>query len=300
MPHCLTVWVAGLRAALLAAAVSLAACTPSSAPAPGEPALWRIADADSEIWLFGTVHVLPPELQWRGPRFETAFRAAEELVTETDTQDTSYADLVARHGALPAGAPRLSARLDPPTRAQLERIARDLGIDPAITENDRPWFAAMRLSFAYAAAHGHSPAAGVENVIVPEARAAGKRLSYLETTEQQILTLAGLAPADEMRFFAVTLRQIQQEADSLDETDALWARGDAHALGRLLDAQLSEAGPAVFDALITRRNQAWAADIERRLAGSGRTFYAVGAAHLVGEHSVVSMLRARGIDVEGP
>ena len=30
-----------------------------------EPALWAIKDKDSTIYLFGTVHVLKPDTQWR-------------------------------------------------------------------------------------------------------------------------------------------------------------------------------------------------------------------------------------------
>jgi|CXWL01.1.fsa_nt_gi uncharacterized protein YbaP (TraB family) len=294
-----------LRASFAGAALALAACTPAPAPAPApaaqsEPALWRIADADSEIWLFGSVHVLPPELVWRGPRFEAAFAAAEELVTETDTAPDTYSGLVERHGFVPAGSPILPARLDDATRTRLERVARTLRVDARAMDRDRPWFAAIRLSLALAIREGHDASAGVENVLVPEARAAGKRLSYLETTEQQIMTLAGLPPADEMRFLQSTLRQIEEDGGSLDETDAIWVRGDTQTLGRMLDAEMREAGDAAFAALITRRNEAWADEIERRLAGSGKIFYAVGAAHLVGEHSVVAMLRQRGVEVEGP
>lgn len=293
-------WMEALRALLAAGALALAGCAPVQAPMAGaEPALWRIADADSEIWLFGTVHVLPPSLRWRGPRFEAAFAAAEELVTETDVDAEDYASLVARYGVLPAGAPDLNAQLGGDA-ARLDRIARSLAIDPAAIQRDRPWFAAIRLSFAYAVAHGHAPEAGVENVLVPEARAAGKRVTHLETAEQQIRTLADLPAEDELRFLAVTLRQIEEDAGSLDQSDAIWVRGDTETLGRELDAQIAEAGPAVVEAILTRRNEAWTADIERRLAGSGRIFYAVGAAHLVGEHSVIAMLRARGIEVEGP
>jgi uncharacterized protein YbaP (TraB family) len=292
-------WMGALRAILAAGALALAGCAPVSAPAAGEPALWRIADEDSEIWLFGTVHVLPPALEWRGPRFEAAFAAAEELVTETDMDADDYTTLVTQHGALAANAPDLGTQLGP-DGARLERVARALNIDPAAIQRDRPWFAAVRLSFAYAVTHGHSPEAGVENVLVPEARAAGKRVTHLETVEQQIRTLADLPAADELRFLTVTLRQLEEDAGSLDESDAIWARGDTVTLGRELDAQIAEAGPAVVDAILTRRNEAWTGEIERRLAGSGRIFYAVGAAHLVGEHSVVAMLRARGIEVEGP
>jgi uncharacterized protein YbaP (TraB family) len=82
--------------------------------------------------------------------------------------------------------------------------------------------------------------------------------------------------------------------------DRAWARGELTELGRQLDAQIGEAGPAVHRALITDRNRAWADQIEQRLAGSGKIFIAVGAAHLVGDGNVVALLRARGIEVEGP
>ena len=51
------------------------------------PALWRLSDDDSEIWLFGTVHLLPPGLQWRSPAFEAAFAAADTIGPERERQD---------------------------------------------------------------------------------------------------------------------------------------------------------------------------------------------------------------------
>jgi uncharacterized protein YbaP (TraB family) len=72
------------------------------------------------------------------------------------------------------------------------------------------------------------------------------------------------------------------------------------SLQRQLDAQWREAGPAFRTALIVNRNRAWADEIEQRLHGAGRIFIAVGAAHLIGDDSVVALLRARGIVVEGP
>ena len=66
-----------LSALLALTAWTLASCVPTER-AVGEPALWRIADADSEIWLFGSVHLLPDDLNWRGPRLNAAFAAADE------------------------------------------------------------------------------------------------------------------------------------------------------------------------------------------------------------------------------
>lgn len=289
-----------ITALLAGLAWALAACAPP--PPAGEPALWRIADADSEIWLFGTVHILPPDLDWRGPRLEAAFAAADELVTETDTSDAAAAELAAlaqRHGTLPPGE-WLSAKLEPADRARLARVARDLGLDLDVLERMRPWLAGLQLSYAYAASQGHSAAAGVETLLVAEARASGKQLSFLETAEQQVRVLSDLPERDAVRFLSLTLGQIEAGGATLSALDRAWARGDVDTLERLLAAEWRIAGPAIHEAVILERNRAWADAIEARLDGSGRIFIAVGAAHLVGEDSVVDLLRERGIEVDGP
>lgn len=288
-----------LTALSVSIVLALSACAPSAAPQAG-PALWRISDSDSEIWLFGTVHVLPPALAWRTPRLDAAFAAADELVVETDAEDArTAAALTARFGVAPEGE-RLSALLDPPTLTQLMRVCAQLGVEPESLERLRPWLAALRLSFTFATQRGHSQAAGVESVLLADARAQGKRISYLETPEQQIRTLAELSPAAQLRFLQASLDQIEHQGDSLEALDRAWAAGDVDAIDAQMRAQLTEAGASVFDAIITRRNSAWVEQISQRLEGSGRVFYAVGSAHLVGDEGVVAQLRARGIAVEGP
>lgn len=288
-----------VTAVLAFAAWAMSACAPSG---PGEPALWRIADADSEIWLYGTVHLLPAEVRWRGERFEAAFAAADELVTETDTSAAAaqtFPVLAARYGTLPEGE-ALSDRLAPGDRTRLARVASRVGLDAGALDRLRPWLAALQLSTAFALREGHLAEAGVEAVLAQEARAQGKRTSYFETPEQQVRILAGLAPQDEARFLSATLRQIEEDAETLDALDRAWASGDVAELESLLDAQWQESGQAIHEAIILRRNRVWADAIARRLEGSGRIFVAVGAAHLVGEGSVVALLRERGIAVEGP
>ncbi|MBC7767236.1 MAG: TraB/GumN family protein [Phycisphaerales bacterium] len=289
-----------LLTALLAAALSLSACSPPAQQ--GEPAIWRIADADSEVWLYGTVHLLPPDLRWRGPRMEAAFAAAEELVTETDTSAASMqatAQLVQELGALPPGE-RLSDRLSAGEAERLAEQARALGLDPAALERQRPWLAALQLSYAAVTRAGHRAEAGVETVLIAEAHTRSMPQSFLETPEQQIRILADLTPADQVRFLSATLREIDAGDETLAAMDAAWARGDVGELERLLAPQWQAAGRGIHEAVILNRNRDWADQIAARLEGSGRVFIAVGAAHLVGEDSVVDLLRARGIAVEGP
>ena len=58
-----------LIAAASAVSLALAGCTTAQAetPPPGAvpgPALWRVGDADTTIYLFGTVHALPKGKPW--------------------------------------------------------------------------------------------------------------------------------------------------------------------------------------------------------------------------------------------
>ncbi|MCR6644740.1 MAG: TraB/GumN family protein [Terricaulis sp.] len=291
-----------IAALLLALAPALAACAPAPAQPQGEPALWRIADADSEIWLFGTAHMLPPELNWRGPRFEAAFAAADELVTETDASPEGGAQAYAlseAHGRLEPGQ-ALTALLSAEDQAQFARVASALRLDPATLETMRPWLAALRLSYADAITRGLSPAAGVENVLAADARARGMRMSFLETPEQQVRFLADLPEAAQIRFLRDTMQAIEAGETGIDQLDDLWARGDVEALAALFDAQWQAGSPALYETIILARNRAWADAIQARLAGEGRIFIAVGAAHLIGEGNVIDLLRERGIEVEGP
>ena len=157
------------------------------------------------------------------------------------------------------------------------------------------WFTAL------AAIGERDEMAGAENVLAAEAARQGKRFSSLETLDEQLGVLSGLSPETERHFLAITLNEIeQQDTANVADMDRAWARGDTATLDRLFAEQWRESGDALHEAIILNRNRAWADEIERRLHGSGRIFIAVGAAHLIGDGSVVDLLRARGIEVEGP
>src|SRR5215218_2832238 len=57
---------------------------PAAAPRPEpRPALWLLADDDTRIYMFGTIHVLPPGFRWRSAALDKAVGEAAELVVET-------------------------------------------------------------------------------------------------------------------------------------------------------------------------------------------------------------------------
>ncbi|MES1201615.1 MAG: TraB/GumN family protein [Pseudomonadota bacterium] len=278
----------------------LSAC---SAAAETGPALWHIHDADSDIWLFGSVHVLPPQLQWRTERISAAFAQADELMLETDAASPEgqavFVTLTRQLGLLPAGE-TLSKKLDPQVLTRWEAATRQVHMTPAQLDGARPWLASIQISMLYAMAHGQDPNSGVDNVFYREAVQQGKRVAYFETPEQQIRFLSDLPPEDEMKLFVATIDDIEHDDDSTDEAQDAWVHGDVRRLARVVDTDLRSSGPVVYRTLITNRNAHWVEEIIRRLHGAGHTFIVVGAGHLAGDGSVIALLRARGIHVDGP
>ena len=59
-----------------------------TAATPSTPGLWKVADEDTTIYLFGTVHYLPPHMHWFGGQLPDAVAQAQEYVTEVDLSGT--------------------------------------------------------------------------------------------------------------------------------------------------------------------------------------------------------------------
>ena len=102
-----------------------------AAPAAAEPALWAIRDQDSTIYLFGTIHVLKPETQWRSPRINQALKASDDLVIEVLGADDPaiMQPLVMQYG-LDRATP-LSQKLSPKDLKRAQGLAQggELGVD---------------------------------------------------------------------------------------------------------------------------------------------------------------------------
>ena len=297
-----------LRSAVAAATLLLAfagsgQAQPHIAPEPAEqsaPAIWRLADTDSEIWLFGTIHVLPPEIEWRTPQLNRIFEDAEVIYFETPSGGESEIKaqaLVWQHGMYTNGG-RLSDLLSRDERKALRRVAKSVDLDPTGIDNLRPWLAAITLGVQYIIAQGADPNSGVEKVLEAEARELGKELRYFETIEQQIGFFHTLSEPAQKEFLLVSVRQIEEEPELLNSMFAAWLGGDVPGLAALINGGMTELAPEVYDNLILKRNQAWTEEIDTLMAGSGKALIAVGAGHLTGEDSLVEMLRAQGHTVD--
>jgi hypothetical protein len=266
--------------------------------APGAgPALWAIRDADSTIYLFGTVHVLRPTTPWGSARVDAAFAGADDIWFEISNPDDQAAiiPLVQQHGISPDRP--LSSLLTAEELTDLSAAAAGAGMTAAQIDIFRPWLAGLTLSVAPLIKAGYDPQSGVEMILKARADAAGKPVHGFETIDKQVGILAGMSEADQLSFLRSTLEAYDDATTELDAMVNAWATGDVATLEKVSVEEMQAESPAVYQALLVQRNTDWAGQIQTLLAGSGTAFIAVGAAHLVGDDSVQEILADRGVAV---
>src|SRR3546814_13215263 len=84
--------------------------------------MWKLADADTTIYLFGTIHLLPKGLEWRTPAIEKAVAASDALVLETQLgTDLSRTGRKMMEMGLSPGLPPLLERVPGEKRRSGER-----------------------------------------------------------------------------------------------------------------------------------------------------------------------------------
>lgn len=296
--------LAGAVAFQPVAAFAQAAAAPASAvravpQAEGAgPALWVVRDADSTLYLFGTVHVLRPTTAWGSARVDAAFDSADQVWFEISNPDDQAAimPLIQQHGLSPDRP--LSSLLTAEEMTVLNTIAASAGMPAGQIDIFRPWLAGLALSVAPLMKAGYDPRSGVELVLKARAEAAGKPIQAFETIDKQVGILAGMSEADQLASLRLLMESWGDATAELDGIVAAWASGDVKALEALAVDEMQVETPALYEALLVRRNTDWANQIQTLLEGSGTVFIAVGAAHLAGDDSVQEILGDRGVTVE--
>ncbi len=259
------------------------------------PALWSVSDEDTTIYLFGTVHALPEDVDWYKGEIKTALDESSVLVTEIDMTDAAAAQmqqLVGQLALLPQGT-TLRSLLNEEQTAVYEAAMGKLGTPAAALDPLEPWFAAIAMSQIAFSSAGIKAETGTE-VVLESIVGESKEREALETIEFQLGIFDGLPQDAQIKYLIDAAEEIDNIAPELQKIIDNWAVGDVEAVAAILNEAFQE-DPALAEALLYERNSNWAEWIEARMDQPGTVFMAVGAGHLIGEKSVQDYLEERGI-----
>jgi uncharacterized protein YbaP (TraB family) len=271
----------------------------ASAPATAHPALWAVTDADTTIYLFGTIHLLPDRYQWRTARLDEAVGSSQQLVVETIVDEKNPQKLFQAMAsmAFSPGLPPLADRVAPEKRAALTDAVRKSGFPPQALDRMETWAAAFILLGNQFRAMGLKGNEGVEIVLRNSFTNQGKPIGELESNVEQLGFFDRLPESAQRQLLEGAIDQSSEAKDEFNQMLASWAKGDVKGIARSFNHDLA-GSPALQQALLKTRNANWSRWIEQRMAQPGAIMIAVGAGHLAGKDSVIDLLKRDGYRVK--
>jgi uncharacterized protein YbaP (TraB family) len=286
---------------LLALAGGARADEPVYAKMPAHPALWTVHGPKGTAYLFGSIHILPPNVDWHTKEIDAAMAKSDTLVFELAMDDTFQQRMqtyIKERGMLPAGQ-HLHDMLSPDAKKELDAEVAKLPVSPAAIDRMRPWLADLTIEMMGIVKQNYSSAAGVDMQI--QSHADGKPVIGLETIEQQMSLIAPDDPKTEVEAFEADLKTSGAPSanDQVGPLLDAWMHGRVDRLAALTKKDLAQY-PNAQKLLFDDRNAAWVKQIAVLLEQPKTYFITVGAGHLAGPHGVPALLRAKGYKVDGP
>jgi len=254
------------------------------------------------VFLIGSTPVAPLDGRWKTEALQQSAASAQELWFITPfgfpgpLTILRIATTVETKGHLPAGQ-SLSAKLSPDGRARMARLAARYGIDTDKLDRMTPWYADVTVALAVHRKDGTMQGAPVERDVIAAAPHASKHA--FDNLEGDLKLLISTPESEQIYNFEESMRR--DEDPSLNQRyGEAWAAGDQAWIAREREERLEQHAPAAYRILQVEPRQRWADQIATLSKGAKTVVVLVDAANLVGPNGLPTILRKKGLQVEGP
>ena len=280
------------------AAPLIAAKADAAPPGKSGNLLWKASAPGGTVYFMGSIHFGTPAMYPLPTVITEAFKRADALVVEADVLNVdpqAMAGVVAAKAMYQDGS-SLQSQLPPALWQRLGQVSSSMGLPAQLLERQKPWFASMTLTALTLQRYGFSEELGVDQHFLQQAAREGKRVIELESIEQQLGLFDAFSPAEQVAMLEQTLDDIERGPQFLRDTVAAWKAGDDGRLDALLNEEYrtDAASQRMYRLLIVERNHTMSTKIAGLLQQGGTYFVVVGAGHLVGDESIVNLLRGKG------
>ena len=270
----------------------------SLSQAKADTSVWSVRSGDNVIYLGGTVHLLRPADYPLPGEFEEAYQASSELYFETDI--ASMSDLSVQAQMLQqltyGDDESLSSILSDEAYAALSAYTATAGLPIAMLNKFKPGLLISTLQILVFQSMGFTPQ-GVDAFFHTRAVGDGKAEGQLETVQEQIGFIAAMGEGNESEFILLSLKDLAETGDVMEDMIGAWRSGDAEGLSELFVEEMKVEAPALYDTLLLQRNLKWVPQIDSMLQDADTEFVLVGAAHLVGENGLLDLLSQKGYEI---
>jgi uncharacterized protein YbaP (TraB family) len=298
-----------LISTLILLPIAMAGCctgTPAQTPtsvqaqaqSAGHPALWAVKGPHATVYLFGSVHLLAKDREWRTPQLNAAVESSQTLWLEvTGADDPKLVQPILTQLGIDAAHP-LSSKLSKQQLAKLDTEAKSFNMSEAMLEPMRPWLASLTLGVAPLLQSGSDPNSGVESVLTAEFKKNRRQVAGFETVSQQFHFFADLPAKTELDYLNLSIDDFAKGQEQFRQLVDAWYQGDQERLDRIIDDEWRTEHPEIYEVLIAKRNRYFAQRIEDLIGGDGISFVAIGAGHYVGPDGIIELLARDGYQVQ--
>ncbi len=281
----------------------------TKAAVPPVPLMWKVSDADNDLYLLGSFHMLRAGDYPLSKDVDNAFDDAEALVFELSPEELLSPQLGTAMGqaALRIDGKPLNSELSKATIARLDawtaangKELQTMGLPAQALQMFEPWFVGLMISITEMNKQGLDPKLGLDMHLIGRANKASKPTSGLEKGSEQIAVFDGMSKAEQLQFLDESLNDAVDAKAEIEKLHSAWRRGDQDALWNGMAADMRREYPQLYRRVNVARNDAWVPKLQRMLDGETEddTLIVVGALHLLGDDGVVEKLRAKGYKVE--
>jgi len=281
----------------LAVAATLITASAFNQQAMAESSVWKVSKGNDHVYIGGTVHILPVSEFPLPKEFITAYNDTDTIVLETklpDPNDLAFQAKMMAQVSYKDGKKLTDVLTKETYQALTEYIAgfggdinRLAGFKPGFVVTMMAMMEAQRAQIAGDGVDTYFNQLAVKDKKIPE---------YLESVEFQIEMLANMGKDDAESFVKLSLSQMGEFKSMFNKLLPAWRAGDAKQMAELVIKPMQE-DPKSLKALMTDRNKNWIPHIEKMFNDDDKEFVLVGVGHLVGEESVLTLLKAKGYQV---
>ncbi len=270
--------------------------------APKRGVLFEVVGAKGNAYLFGTIHIGKPEYYPLDKTTTTAMVSSDILAVEADVSDQTQAAQTVLEWAMYQPPESLDQAVEPELLSRVIPLLDRFHVPQEQARLMKPWMLAMMLTLLDGEQSGYDSGYGVDLFLLQTAKGMSKPVVELESLESQFALFDGFSREEQQLFLEEAVAAIEN-GESKTQLSALadaWAAADRDKLTAVLEAELEQQSPLfrkLYEKVLTQRNRAMADKIEQLLQSGDKSFIAIGAFHLLGKESVVSVLSNRGYKI---
>ncbi|WP_433922469.1 TraB/GumN family protein [Paenibacillus taichungensis] len=289
-------WDAATRTVLL---VSKGGGETETVQTGGRGYMWEVESNGNTVYLVGSMHIADESFYPLRKEFEEAFAEADYLGVEIDISkaaEEAQQKIVLDLGSYQDGT-TLKDHISSETYTQLGNILKQSGLDPNALDTFKPWVVESTLASLKSMKAGYEASAGVDLYFIQKAIERKLPVIELESYESQLGMFNDFSKELQEKTLKATLDNFDVLDDSVNQMAEMWKTGN--------DEQLLELTNSFSDdeeynkAMLIDRNVGMADKIDGYLKnGKGEEYFiVVGAAHYLGDHGVVKLLKDKGYTV---